>query len=165
MFAVFLWSLVAFIASAIAMWFAIVLGVVAYWGFAGIRDRDGGGTMALGFFIAPAIALPVAIVVAVIVFTKLANRRRETGTATPAQGRRDRRYFAIFGSAIAGWIAGLYVTRFAWNIFGPERYDSYFKVLLNAWLPDVAGIACAFAAGFAANRSMRPSAGDPPPTP
>ncbi len=161
MFVVFLWSLAAFIISAVAVWFAIVLAVVAYWDFAGIRDRDGGGTMALGFFIAPAIALPVAIVLAVIVFAKLAKRRSENGAATPAPTRRDKRYFAIFGSAIAGWLAGLYLTRFAWSIFGSEYYDNHIKVMMHAWMPDVIGILFAFAAGFAANRAMRPKSGSP----
>ena len=161
MFVVFLWSLAAFIISAVAIWFAVVLGVVAYWDFAGIRDRDGGGTMMLGFFIAPAIALPVAFILAVIVFAKLAKRRRENGAATLMQHRRDKRYFAIFGSAIAGWLAGLYLTRFAWNIFGPEHYDSYLKAMMHAWMPDFVGVVCAFAAGFAANRAMRPKSGPP----
>ncbi len=124
MFVVFLWSLVAFVASAIAIWFAVVLGVVAYWDFAESATATAEEPWRSAFLRAchRCAGRHHNSRDCLCETRKMAARERHSDSGAMA---RDKRYFAIFGSAIAGWLSGSTLQGLAGIFFGPARYDSY----------------------------------------
>lgn len=72
---VFFWSVLGFIAGAIASYIALMVGYSVYLDLFGVHDQDGGGAMAMGLVIGPVIALLCGIVTAVICGLRAAEPR------------------------------------------------------------------------------------------
>lgn len=157
MYRAFILSLLAFLAGTAATYLAILIGVTTFWEMTGVHDRDGGGAMALAFVIGPALALPAGLAIAIFTWVRL---RRRAGPSDAASMHKDRRKFAIFGAAVAGWIIGLYLARLAVQL-AAMTYDTWWKAALHAWLPDIVAVICAVMAGFLAARLARGASGLP----
>lgn len=161
MYRSFILSLAAFILGAAAVYVLILFGVTVYWSLTGVHDRDGGGAMALGFIIGPAIALPAGLMIGVATWMALRRRAQRTGPASAETMRSDRRKFLIFGAAVIGWFAGYYLTRSAFWFANPMTFDTWWKVSIAAWLPDIGGVIGAFLGGFIAARLSLGASGLP----
>lgn len=142
----------AFAATFVATFAIVFFGTITYWDFAGIRDRDGGGTMGLFFFITPTIAIFAAVIAAVVTAVRMINRKADVaaGKRPPAQ-----RWPLGVRTAVAAlaWAAAVYgVFEFVYWMMEPMYFQSYTVATIVVWLPIVATLA---AAGLAAAFVLR----------
>lgn len=71
---VFLWGLFGFVVGAVAGYFAVMFGYIAYVDLFRVHDQDGGGAMAMGLVLAPLVGLFCGVVAAIFFGLRAARR-------------------------------------------------------------------------------------------
>ena len=155
MFRTFIIAVLAIALAAVATYAAVVFGTMAVWEMIGVRDRDGGGAMALGLVIGPVVAVIVGIVAAIIAAVVAERRRRTAPTPSADDNRRDKNRLLVTGGAIAGAFAGHYLASFGFWLASPIRFDSYWKAWAISWLPTLITAAGAIAGALTARSLLR----------
>jgi hypothetical protein len=155
LFRTFIIAVLAFAVAAAATYAAVLFGTLAVWEMMGVRDRDGGGTMALGLVIGPVAAVFGGVIAAAIAAVVAERRRRNGPPSSVEDKRRDKYRLIAAGGAIAGAFAGHYLASFGFWLASPIRFDSYWKVWALSWLPTLLTAAGAIAGALTARALLR----------